>query len=195
MSQHRTFAPEPRTACATEREPFGALAIAAVVAAGMTAAGCSSRVDISGLYEVTAHTLNEASCDTEGAPVDEPPYFSIEKDEFFGQTFYVYNDCTSPSPDDCTGFGLFGRSFTQPISDGWKGQVSTSSGSGGQCYLSFRQMSAVFQPDGSLRIEDRMWQEQAELSEDRCDTDEAEARGSSMPCAHFEVISGVLFGG
>ena len=164
------------------------LAIALILTTTLT--GCGGDVDLTGLYSVTSHRVNQTSCTVEGEAVTDPAYFRIEKDDLFGQKYFTYQECTSTDPATCSGGGLFGVLFSVAIDNGWSGQVSMSSGTGDPCSLSYGEHSAVFQDDDSLRIEIRVWGEEVTVPEADCGYEEAEARGTDMPCTHFEVVVG-----
>jgi hypothetical protein len=157
-----------------------------------TLSGCGSDVDLTGVYQVTRHTQNDSDCAVEGAAVDEPLYFSLAEEDLFGQEYFAYSECTSAEPSSCSGGGLFGLIFSIAVDDGWRGEVSMSSGTGDPCMLSYGEHSAVFQDDDSMRIEMRMWGEEVTVSEADCDTDEAQDRGKDMACENYEVIVGTL---
>lgn len=153
--------------------------------------GCAGEVDIGGLYETTYHTRNTSDCSVEGPAVtDDPPYFLLELSDFLGQEFYSFSECTSASEEDCSGFGIFGQSFSEPIDDGWRGEMSLATYSGDICTLTFAQGDAILQDDGSLRIQWRSYSAEASLSNDDCTAEEAGDRGTELPCAGFEVLEG-----
>lgn len=154
--------------------------------------GCGdSKVDLTGMYQVTYHTQSDTDCSVEGAAVDEPAYFLMEEDEIFGRAYFSMSECETADEATCSGGGLFfGMIFSIPIDDGWKGQMSMSSGSGDPCALTYSEASAVFQEDDSLRVETRAWSEEVTVAEGECGTELAEARGTSMPCVNFEVMVG-----
>ena len=154
--------------------------------------GCGSDADLTGVYLMTSHTENLSDCTVEGAAVDEPTYFALEKEDLFGQEYFSYSECTSAELTSCSGGGLFGLIFSIAIDNGWRGEVSMSSGSGDPCHLSYGEHSAVFQDDDSLRIEARVWGEEVTVSEADCHYDEAEDRGKDMPCESFQVLVGTL---
>jgi hypothetical protein len=163
----------------------------AIILCAALAGGCSDDVDISGLYQTSYHTQNTGDCATEGPAItDDPPYFLIELSNFLGQEFYTFSECSSASETDCTGFGIFGQSFTEPIDGGWRGEMSLASYSGDQCYLTFAHGQAILADDGTLRIEWRSYSEQATLSDDDCTAEEAGDRGDDMPCELFDVLVG-----
>lgn len=162
----------------------------ATVLLGILATGCGDDgPDIGGMFAVSYHTENEMGC-TEGPPVTDPPYFQITKEEFFGAEYYAYAECTSADPTSCTSFGLFGLSFQQPEGDGWVGVMNVASGSGDTCYLSHVDASAMLQDGGGLRIEVTRYGQEAMLAGDACSAEEAESRGTGMPCEGFEVVVG-----
>jgi hypothetical protein len=90
---------------------------------------------------------------------------------------------------DCgSGGGLF-SGFFEPIDDGWRGVVTSSSGSGGRCSLSYFEQTAILKST-MLTIDASRFSDTVDLPEDKCEPEEAEKRGDEMPCAeheHFEA--------
>lgn len=153
--------------------------------------GCGDDPDLSGLYEVTYHTYSADNCSVEGDAVDTPPYFRMEKDEFFGVDIFSFSGCDSATDTECNTSPMLLTTFTQPTDNGWRGVVSFSSWAGSDCSLGYVEGSAVLEGDG-VRIETRRWSEQTQLPEGACTTDEAEKRGKDMPCDGYEVIVGAF---
>ncbi len=150
-----------------------------------------SKVDLGGMYRLTYHTQNETDCTVEGSSVDEPAYFLMAEEELLGQKYYSLSECDSQDESTCSGGGLFfGMIFSMPIDNGWKGEMSMSSGSGDPCALTYSEARAVFQEDDSLRVEVRAWGEEITVGEDECGYELAEERGTGMPCTNFEVMIG-----
>jgi len=162
-----------------------ALALAACGDSGTDAA------DLVGVYQVTLHTRNEAACDVEGGAVTDYDYFQLLEDEFLGQPYLSFGECTSSDPASCTDGGLFSSYFK--VRGDWVNELHSSSGGGSiSCYLGYVRGDLFPQGDGSLRFETRVYSEEdTTLSEEECNTDEAEARGDSMPCESYEAIEGV----
>lgn len=153
-------------------------------------AGCTDEVDISGMYETTYHTRNTGDCDTEGPAVtDDPPYFQIEAAELFGQEYYTFRECSSSSADDCTGFGFFGQSFTEPIDGGWRGEMTLSAYSGDICTLTYAHGQAVLVAD-TLEVEWRSYSGQVTLGEDDCLDADAAERQDELGCESYDVMVG-----
>jgi len=165
--------------------------ISAVLAAAALLIGCGEDTDLTGLYQVTYHTYSSDNCEVEGAAETEPPYFRMSKSEFFGANIFSFDGCESAADPECNDFLMVGSSFTQPVDNGWKSTVSYSSFSGGTCSLGFSKGTAILQ-GGELRIEARAWSETDQIPDAACDPDEAESRGTDMPCDGYEVIVGTL---
>jgi hypothetical protein len=156
----------------------------------LAACGGNEGIDLAGMYQVVTHTRNDASCDAAGPADDEYPYFQIKKDSMLGSEFLLMDPCESELPASCEDGGLFfALVFSIPVDDGWEGKASYSTGSGDPCTLTYQESSASMK-DGTLTIEKRQWSEEVTVPEDQCDTEEADARGKSMPCTLYEVIEG-----
>lgn len=151
----------------------------------LAAAGCGDDgPDIVGLYQTTMHLENATGCTGGDTPLDSPPYFRIVDQDFAGQTFHTREDCTGTDPADCEdGSGL----LSEEIDNGYEGWISFSSGSPSACTLGYVTYSAVLDGD-TLTFENKTYSESGEI--DPCDTDEAEARGTSMTCASYEIMVG-----
>lgn len=161
-----------------------ALALAiALVACG------DDNVDLSGMYQVdTAVGSEPCGADT---PTTMPPLFlKLSKEQFFGADYFSMEECMDAAGTDCSGGGLFGDSFSEPIDSGWRGVV-TSSSSGGStdptCTLFYSDSSAVLKGT-KLTVEASEHSEDVDNTEALCTTDEAEKRNDAMPCIRHEKI-------
>ncbi|HLU67798.1 MAG TPA: hypothetical protein VKZ63_16050, partial [Kofleriaceae bacterium] len=114
-----------------------------------------------------------------------PPYFRIEEEELFGATFYTRTNCESEDPGTCTGGGGL---LVEETDDGYRGTASFALGEPPNCTLGYAVYEAAVDDD-LLTFESRTY---SESGGEPCTTDEAEARGSDMPCAGYELIAGVL---
>ena len=164
------------------------LAWLSILVAGCGGGG-SPAEDLVGMYQVTTHTENEASCDVQGAAVEEDPYFRLSAQDVFGYTVLVLDTCTSADPTSCTDLGVF-SSFNQQGGE-WVQEMSVSSGGGsyGPCLLTWMR-GTLSEAAGTVTIERRTYSEEDTLTEEECDPDTAEARGDSMPCTRYEVLAG-----
>jgi hypothetical protein len=152
----------------------------------LSACGGGSGTDLTGIYRVDL-AVGSMPCGADEPLPTIPPFLKFAKDEFLGQSYFKYDGCQDEAGTDCgTAGGLF-SGFFEPISDGWRGVVTSSSGSGGQCALSYFEQTAILKK-GALVIDGSSFRDQVELPEDKCEPDEAERRGDSMPCAEHEHI-------
>lgn len=148
---------------------------------------------IQGFYMTTSHTLNDQGCGGEGAAQSDPPYFRIVEESLFGVPVQVAESCTSEDEADCSESGDLGF-FSTRRDGGFVGEAFISSGGvgGAPCLLAY-QLDRAVPEDDTIRIERRRFEEEDEsLQDEACDTDEAEARGDSMPCVELEVLEGEL---
>lgn len=142
--------------------------------------------DLTGMYRVDA-ALGSSPCGVDQPLMMFPPYLKFAEDEFLGQKYFKYDGCTDEAGTDCDGTGGLFSGFFEPIDDGWRGIVTTSSGSGGQCALGYFEQSAVLKGQ-QLVIEGNRYEDTVALPDDQCEPDEAERRGDEMPCAEHERI-------
>lgn len=158
-------------------------------------AGCGDEEEaameaVAGIYQTTKHTINEEGCQAEGPEVTDMPYFQFVVQDLFGTKFLSFGTCESADESTCVDAGIFGA--WRKSGSGFEHTVFAASGGGqyGTCVLSY-VFGTMVSIGGSVTMEIRTYREEdASLSEDACDTDEAEARGTGMPCVRYEVIEG-----
>jgi hypothetical protein len=153
----------------------------------------SSAEDLAGVYEVTAHAINSTGCgNATEPPNDDYSHFSLTPGDFLGQDYVSFGECTSADYADCNDFGLF-SAFIE-IGGDWKNEIHSSSGGGGfTCSLGKVDGVMTVGEDGSIHIETRLYNEDVEgLTEEECDPDEAERRGTDMPCTELDVVDGAF---
>jgi hypothetical protein len=162
-----------------------------VVATGVALTACGGGVDLSGMWQVTAHTLNDTACDMPGPAVADPPYIRFEEGNLFGVKYFQYGDCTDATEASCDGGGgLFGLLYSEEIDNGWQAQIYVASGQPGNCFLSSTLSTALVE-EGVLSIETRS-SEMDNVDTPCADADEAKRE---MPCVQLEMLSGVRPGG
>lgn len=143
--------------------------------------------ELLGVWQVTAHTLNDTSCDAEGPALSGPPFIKFIEGEIFGQDYLEYVACTDAAGTSCDEpGGLFGLLYAESIDDGMRAAIYAASGTSSDCLLS-STISTATVSGTALRIETRH-RLQDNVSNTACDADDA--RGTSMPCVELEVITG-----
>ncbi|MGE0400962.1 MAG: hypothetical protein AB7T06_29905 [Kofleriaceae bacterium] len=150
-------------------------------------AGCDDELDLSGMYEVTSE-VESAPCGAD-APVTGEPFIKFTRSELFGTPIYNYERCNDAAGTDCAGSGGLFEALTEPIDNGWLGHLTSSSGTetGGTCLLGLRETRATL--NGShLVIEEQTNEEEIPYVEATCNTDEADRRGTDMPCTEHRRI-------
>lgn len=158
------------------------LSLACVAAA--LASGCAGGPDITGLYRMTSSASDGSGCGP-GMTLTTPVYFQVVKQELLGLPFYSFKTCTSADPSTCqSGFGL----LSQPIDNGWRGEVSVSSGDSTGCTLAYTVETAV-ETARSLRYE-RHTYSQGNVQGTACKPADATSRGTSMPCTAYVLLVG-----
>jgi len=149
-------------------------------------AGCSSNVDLTGVYQVTAD-VSSSPCGTDAPVAMAPAYLKFSESTAFGATIESYVTCTDAAGTMCdSGGGLFGG-FSEPTDNGWRGVESYDSFSGGLCDLGYNERTAIL-TGKMLVIEDNEYVDTPTLDEAHCTTDEAEKRGKTMPCMMHERV-------
>ncbi len=136
------------------RSPLYALVTVVALVAG---AGCGKDGDeLLGVWQVTAHSRNQAGCDAEGAAVAEPAYIKFIAGSFFGQDYVEYVDCTDAAGAACDGpGGLFGLLYAESIDGGMRAAIHAASGSAADCLLSSTVSDAVVS-GATIRIAHRL---------------------------------------
>lgn len=87
---------------------------------------------------------------------------------------------------------MFGG-FAEPIEDGWRGVITTSSGGGGSdCLLGYSEQTAVLRGSALVIELERHSEDVPGLSETECDPSEAERRNITMPCDEHELVDATL---
>jgi hypothetical protein len=150
-------------------------------------AGCGSdSVDLSGVYQVTADVAS-APCGADQPVPMAPAYIKFESSELFGAKLFSYTGCSDAAGTMCDeSSGVFG-SFSEPIDNGWRGIESYDSVSGTLCTLGYSERTAILK-GSMLVIEESRYSDSPMLDEAHCTTDEAEKRGTMMPCEMHERI-------
>jgi hypothetical protein len=169
----------------------------AISAAGVAACGCDAGsngptpIDISGMYQVSHHTVSANDCVNEGTVLTTLPYFRVSP----GTKGYTAVRCTGADVSTCAN-DLTAAAFSgdlivvvdQAASDGWTGTLASGSTMSG-CMLLYATSSALL-VNGDLRIEDRRYVDRPTLDAAACTAAEAEKRAASMPCDGFNVYVG-----
>jgi hypothetical protein len=151
-------------------------------------AGCDDELDLSGMYEVTSDVAS-SPCGADAPVMGGAPYIKFTRGEFFGTTVYNYEDCMDAAGTDCAGNGGIFEALTEPIDNGWLGHLTSSSGTeaGGTCLLGMRETRATLNGN-HLVIEEQANEEEIPYVEATCTTDEADRRGTDMPCTDHHRI-------
>lgn len=146
------------------------------------ASGCSSTVDLGGVYRVDANVVS-APCGNDQPVATPPAALQLIADETFG---FVYTRCTDEAGTMCARPNPYTDSFPEPIDDGWRGIVTTAGG-GTTCTLEYAEQSATLH--GTLLVvEITTYRDNLDGSTVTCSPDEAERRGRSMPCTAHERL-------
>ena len=152
----------------------------------IAACGGGGSTDLTGMYRVDV-AIGSAPCGVDGPLAMAPAFVKFAKDEFLGQSYFKYDGCTDEAGTDCGSTGGLFTGFFEPISNGWKGVVTSSSGSGGQCALTYFEQTAILK-DLTLVIDASTFSDTVALPDDKCEPEEAETRGKDMPCEEHERI-------
>jgi hypothetical protein len=155
----------------------------------LLAACGSDEVDLTGTYRVDTAVESEP-CGAD-APQDMPPAFlKLTKDSFFGSDYFSMERCADEAGTDCSGGGLFGDSFSEPIDNGWRGVTSQSSSGGSSdptCSLRYTRAEAVLVGQ-KFTVDSHEYGTEVDNTEALCTSDEAGRRNDSMPCVRHEKL-------
>lgn len=152
---------------------------------GCNGDGSSGSSGYEGTYMITAHTENDAGCESPGPPVvDGPTYFRLEQEMFFGQPILGWHDC--PTPDTCEDSLSLTGSFVT-IDGQWRMRSSFSSG-GTECYAGMTD-GTIESADGGIHIEIRRYSGMFTVAtEDDCQPELAEENMDMLTCDELEII-------
>ena len=140
-------------------------------------------VDLTGVYRVDSD-VGSAPCGSDQALPMPPPYLKFTKAEIFGAPYFAMETCSDEAATNCSGGGLFGDSFAEPIDGGWRGVLSAASGTT-TCTLTYR-ISIAKLSGVKLTVEHTEHGEDTTTGE--CTAEQAEMRGEDMPCTEHEKI-------
>ena len=157
------------------------LALAAVV---LIACG-EDEVDLTGVYRVDRDVAS-MPCGSDQPVMMPPPYLKFTKGEIFGSPYFAMEECADEAATNCSGGGLFGDSFAEPIDGGWRGILSSASGTT-SCTLGY-SISTAKLAGKALTVERTEHSEMTTGGADQCTAEEAERRGEDMPCTEHELI-------
>ena len=145
-------------------------------------AACSSNVDLSGVYSVTAD-VSSSPCGSD-VPVMMPPgYLKFYESDVDGIKIVNQVPCEDPAGSVCS---TLGDSYGEPIDNGWR-SIETSETFASSCGLGYSVQTAVLHGLG-LVIEAKRYYDMPMLDQAHCTTEEAEKRNTTMPCEMHERI-------
>jgi hypothetical protein len=149
------------------------------------ASACGSDdVDLTGTYVVDAD-VGSMPCGNDQPVVMPSAALVFTKEELFGTPYFSMDMCTDAAATNCSGGGLFGYSFAEPIDDGWSGVIYSASGTSSCAYV-FAQHTATLE-ELKLVVDIEVHSEDV-TDGSPCTAEEAERRGASMPCTKHERI-------
>ena len=156
---------------------------AALLALGLSSwlGGCGTDdVDLSGVYSVTVDVAS-APCGNDAAVAMGPAYLHFFKADLFGQTVFQYDECKDLAATDCFASGGLFESLAEPIDDGWRGRLSSSSATTTRCLMTYVEETAI--ANGShLTVDKARYEYDGDVPAAGCTTEEAEKRGTTMDC-------------
>jgi hypothetical protein len=157
------------------------------------AGGCShgggggGNADIAGMYQTLSDNQDTSGCGP-GMPV-AGSYFRIESANLLGDVGYTFEECAGPDPMTCLSLGALSFVFDTPVSGGWRGDAYEATPIGvSDCAFTDAISTAVFQADGTLRVEFRHTKGQTQGGSVPCTTAGARQVASSFTCVSDEVI-------
>jgi hypothetical protein len=160
-----------------------AFAVALSGVLGLGACG-TDEVDLSGVYRVDTE-VGSSPCGADMPIPLRPPFLKFTKGEIFGTPYFSMETCVDEAATSCTGGGLFGDSFAEPIDGGWLGVLSAASGTT-SCTLAYTEMTAKL--SGAMLVVETYEHSEEITASGNCTAEEAERRGKAMPCSRHERI-------
>ena len=153
--------------------------------------GCGGAVggDQSGLYLMTASALDASGCGP-GIAMTTPAYFRISDSQGPTVQFYDFDFCTSADASTCT--PQFAMPLLEQIPHGWQGEEKAAGLNGTSCTLGYGVYTATLN-GGMLHFERHNYSE-SNVQGVACTTQDAATRGTSMPCAGYELLAGSRVG-
>jgi hypothetical protein len=152
---------------------------------GLLVACSDDTTDLTGMYRVDV-AVGSMPCGADMPLPSIPPFLKFSKDEFLGQDYFKYDSCMDEAGTDCSATGGLFSGLFEPIDDGWRGVVTSSSkGSGTMCTLTYFEQTAILK-GAALVVDGASFTEMLELA--NCEPEEAENRGKDMPCLEHERI-------
>jgi hypothetical protein len=143
----------------------------------------SDSIDLTGMYRVDT-AVGSMPCGTDEPLATFPAFLKFSKDEFLGQSYFKFDECTDEAGTDCPNTGGLFNGFYESISGGWRGVVTASS-AGTSCSLSYFEQTAMLK-NTMLVIESKRLSDSVDLPEAECEPKEAEKRKASMPCVEHK---------
>jgi hypothetical protein len=143
--------------------------------------------DIAGIYQTLSDNQDTTGCGP-GMPA-AGSYFRIESANLFGDTGYTFEACATADAMSCLSLGALSFVFDTSIRGGWRGDAYEAMPIGvSGCAFTDAISTAVFQADGTLRVEFRHTQGQVQTASVPCTTAGARQVESSFSCVSDEVI-------
>jgi hypothetical protein len=152
----------------------------------LTACSGSDHVDLSGVYQVSVDVAS-MPCGMDQPVVMPPAYLHFVKMDLLGQSYFTYENCSDAAATMCDGAGDLFSAFTEPTSNGWKGELTAWSPGGGTCALTYNLRTATLMKGALVvEIEDHTGTEM--IPDTQCTDAEAKKSGPSLPCEMHEHI-------
>ena len=152
----------------------------------LAACGGSDGVDLSGVYQVSSD-VGSMPCGTDMPVMMAPAYLHFAQMKLLNQTYYTYEGCSDAAATMCDGSGGLLTAFTEPTSNGWKGEVTGWSGSNGTCEISYELRTAIAKGKQlSIDVEDHMGT--VMVPDAQCTDQEAKQQGPMLSCTAHEHI-------
>lgn len=152
----------------------------AVVALLFACACGTDDVDLTGTYAITVDVAS-APCGADTAVATGPSYLRFYKSEFSGQPFFQYDECLDLQLTMCVASGGLFEGLAEPIDNGWRGRLSSSSSTSTRCLMTYVEETAI--ANGShLTVDKARYEYDGPVPAQGCNIDEAERRGTTMDC-------------
>jgi hypothetical protein len=148
--------------------------------------GGSNTVDLTGMYQVTAD-VGSMPCGTDQPVAMPPAYLKFQKMNLLGHDYYAFDGCSDAAGTMCDGSGGVFTAFSEPISGGWRGEVTSWSGNGGTCAITYDLRTAMLD-NKSLAIDIEDHEGSVMVPDAQCTDAETKMVGPTLPCTMHESI-------
>lgn len=152
------------------------------------ACGGTDHLDPTGIYQVSAD-VGSSPCGADLPIPMAPAYVHFKQQDFFGAKYYAYEGCSDAAGTTCD--GNFNGVFAEPVTNGYKSQITSWSPSNGTCSISY-QIGIMTLKSGALSIDIEQHEGSEMIPDAQCTDTEAQSKGPTLPCTMHEHIDATM---